>query len=210
MTTSAPIVPNRSDIVSACCTAHPHAFPPGALNDPARLKLLQTVIVPALDQADPGRWGVLTKTDQPIDGGYVIPCDIAAYRYPTGQVATVDVLTATGANWQVQAYVDNDAWVWTAVDVPAPATDPSEPVWYAPDQPIIGVAELPPEIVATLIPQPSGQWVLIDGTGAIVSVQPDGSREWRNAVGPWELADRATALIYRGAGPTYIVIVRPR
>ena len=70
------MVPNRFADVDAICRAHPEAFVQGEQHDATRLRLLRTVIIPALNRLDEGEWGYLTKTDQPLpDGGYKVPCD---------------------------------------------------------------------------------------------------------------------------------------
>ncbi len=116
-------MPDRSADVAMICAAHPESFPPGELNDPARLKLLVGTMVPTINAAHPedgDNWGVLTKTDQ----GHKVPCDIIVWR-PT--MTTVDVMTGTGASWQVQGSVTNPAWVWTDVSGTAPGPTPPQP-----------------------------------------------------------------------------------
>jgi hypothetical protein len=103
------LVPNRFADVEAICAAHPEAFPPGDANDPARLKLLTETMVPTINADHPedgGNWGVLTKTDQ----NGKIPCDVMVWRPGT---VTIDVMTGTGASWDVHGPANNPAWVWT-------------------------------------------------------------------------------------------------
>ena len=103
------IIPNRFADVDAICRAHPEAFPPGDANDPSRLKLLVETMVPEINAAHPednGNWGVLTKTDQ----NGKIPCDVMVWRPGT---VTVDVMTGTGASWDVHGAANNPARVWT-------------------------------------------------------------------------------------------------
>jgi hypothetical protein len=104
-------VPNRSADVQAICAAHPEAFPPGDANDPARLQLLTETLVPTINADHPedgGQWGVLTKTDQ----NNKVPCDVMVWRPGT---VTIDVMTGTGASWDVHGAANNPLWVWTAV-----------------------------------------------------------------------------------------------
>ena len=103
------LVPNRSADVQAICAAHPEAFPPGDANDPARLQLLTETMVPEINAAHPedhGNWGVLTKTDQ----GGKIPCDVMVWRPGT---VTIDVMTGTGASWDVHGAANNPLWGWS-------------------------------------------------------------------------------------------------
>jgi hypothetical protein len=104
------LVPNRRADVEAICAAHPEAFPPGDANDPARLALLTETMVPTINRDHPednGNWGVLTKTDQ----GGKIPCDVMVWRPGT---VTIDVMTGTGASWDVHGAANNPLWLWTA------------------------------------------------------------------------------------------------
>jgi hypothetical protein len=103
-------VPNRLADVEAICAAHPEAFPPGDANDPARLQLLTETMVPQINADHPedgGNWGVLTKTDQ----NNKIPCDVMVWRPGT---VTIDVMTGTGASWDVHGPANNPLWLWTA------------------------------------------------------------------------------------------------
>ena len=105
------LIPNRAADVDAICRAHPEAFPPGDANDPARLKLLTETMVPTINADHPedgGNWGVLTKTDQ----NNKVPCDVMVWRPGT---VTIDVMTGTGASWDVHGAANNPLWVWTAV-----------------------------------------------------------------------------------------------
>jgi hypothetical protein len=104
------LVPNRRADVEAICAAHPEAFPPGDANDPARLALLTETMVPTINRDHPedgGNWGVLTKTDQ----NNKIPCDVMVWRPGT---VTIDVMTGTGASWDVHGAANNPLWLWTA------------------------------------------------------------------------------------------------
>jgi hypothetical protein len=106
----AAFVPNRFADVEAICLAHPESFPPGADNDAARLQLLTETMVPQINRDHPedgGNWGVLTKTDQ----GGKIPCDVMVWRPGT---VTIDVMTGTGASWDVHGAANNPLWLWTA------------------------------------------------------------------------------------------------
>ena len=109
-------MPNRVAEVAAICAAHPEAFPQGEQNDPARLVLLQTVIIPTLNAIDGGQWGCMTKTEQ----GNKVPCDILMWK-PTGEFT--DCLTGTGAFWNPFPPAPPE-WVWTAVAGSAPAPGP--------------------------------------------------------------------------------------
>jgi hypothetical protein len=103
-------VPNRAADVEAICAAHQEAFPPGDANDPARLALLTETMVPQINRDHPedgGNWGVLTKTDQ----ANKIPCDVMVWRVGT---VTIDVMTGTGASWDVHGAANNPLWLWTA------------------------------------------------------------------------------------------------
>ena len=92
----------------------------------------------ALPAPDTGRWGVLRKTDQ----GNKIPCDVAVYD-DGASLTTVDVMTGTGALWNVQGLVTNPAWHFVALapdgsippaeaptPPPPPPPPPSSPVEY--------------------------------------------------------------------------------
>ena len=106
--------PNRSRDVQTLCAQHPEAFgPPAETNDARRLVLLQTVIIPFLNQIDAGQWGMLVKTNQ----GGKIPCDIIAWK---DTLEIFDVMTGTGASWIPVGRITDPAWQWRAVDVPAP------------------------------------------------------------------------------------------
>jgi hypothetical protein len=213
-------VPNRYADVDAICNAHPEAFVRGPEHDNTRRALLINTIIPTLNADHPedrNGWGYMTKTDQPQgDGTYKIPCDVLMWRRTN---ESVDCLTGSGAMWEVHDEPAPPEWVWTAsegappepVPVPPDPTpdDASVPVWFAP-----GVAAYPvpvvAEIVGTIVPQPSTLAVLIDKTGRVVSVQGDGSLQWRNSVGPWEVAERWEALVYHGTGQPYVILTRPR
>jgi hypothetical protein len=125
-TTSTPtptaFVPNRRADVEAICAAHPEAFPPGDANDAARLQLLTETMVPTINADHPedgGQWGVLTKTDQ----NNKVPCDVMVWRPGT---VTIDVMTGTGASWDVHGAANNPLWVWTACEAPV---DGDSDVW---------------------------------------------------------------------------------
>lgn len=197
--------PNRASDVAAICERHPEAFPTTDQNDAARLVLLRGVIIPTLNVADGGRWGYLTKTDQPLgDGTFKVPCDVLMDRVSGW---TVDCMTGDGACW-----IDHEppppAWIWTAVPavgVPVVvAADLSVPVVFAP--------VVAPVIVGTIVPQPDGSVVLIDGAGRVLSPQPNGTIAWRTTVGGWERAIRVghDVLRYDGTGTTFFVLVATR
>src|SRR5437899_9231764 len=120
--------PDRSRDVQTLCAQHPEGFgPPAETNDARRLVLLQTVIVPFLNQIDGGRWGVLVKTNQ----GGKIPCDILAWK---DTLEIFDVMTGTGASWIPVGRITDPAWQWQAVGAasPDPAPTPTPPVDLAP------------------------------------------------------------------------------
>ena len=119
--------PNRSNEIRTLCAQHPEAFgPPADTNDARRLVLLQTVIIPFLNQIDDGRWGVLVKTNQ----GGKIPCDIIAWKET---LEIFDVMTGTGASWIPVGRSTDPAWQWEAVGAPSPApAPPSSSVDVAP------------------------------------------------------------------------------
>lgn len=201
--------PDRSSDVARICANHPEAFPRTDQNDAARLVLLRGVIIPALNAIDGGRWGYLTKTDQrQPDGSYKVPCDIVMDRV-TGWL--VDCMTGDGPCW-LNHEPPPPAWQWTAVDPvigpPAPTPDASVSVW-------VGLPTLKAfDEVGTIVPQPDGTVVLIDATGGVFSVQPDGTLQVRapGTVGTYERAarDGASLLRYDGTGTTYWIGVRPR
>jgi hypothetical protein len=121
------------------CARHPEAFgEPLATNDARRLDLLQTVIVPTLNEVDDGHWGVLTKTDQ----GNKVPCDVIVWQ-PTRE--HFDVMTGTGGAWIPHGPVTNPAWAWTNV---APSVignaPPPTPVVVPP---LVASADLTPLLV---------------------------------------------------------------
>jgi hypothetical protein len=112
-------IPNRFADVEAICAAHPEAFPPGSANDAARLTLLTETMVPQINRDHPedgGNWGVLTKTDQ----NNKIPCDVMVWRPGT---VTIDVMTGTGASWDVHGAANNPLWVWTPCEAPSEGGD---------------------------------------------------------------------------------------
>jgi len=190
--------PNRLFTLRAICADHPEAFPQDDRNDAARLHLLREIIIPWLNADDGGNWGVLTKTDQ----GDKVPCDVLMWR-PTRDV--IDCLTGSGACW-IEHAPPPPAWVWTAVSHVTPPPTPAEtsvPVFYG-----------APTFIGTLVPQPNGFVVLINAIGEVVSVQPDGTLEWRapGTVGAWELATRVgpNLLQYDGTGAVQYVAVRAR
>jgi hypothetical protein len=210
--------PNRSAEVRALCVAHPEAFPSGADNDPARLRLLREVLIPALYRLDGGRWGFMTKTDQRLaEGGYKVPCDVLMWE-PTGDV--IDCMTGTGACW-IPHDPPPPAWVWTAVDEapPAPPDPPpgpdNPPPAPPPDRALLHVRYLQAVVAlaeGTVEPMGDGQCVLRLPTGKVVSVTPPvGGLETRDAIGAWELATRIglTLLRYDGTGIAYYLIVHP-
>lgn len=202
-------IPDRSADVRAICERHPEAFPQTDQNDTARLVLLRGVIIPTLNERDEGRWGYLTKTDQRLpDGGYKVPCDIVMDRI---SLITVDCMTGDGACW-IPHDPPPPEWEWTAVPAigqpvrPAGA-DLSEPVFYEPAT----LAESA-RVLGTIVPQPDGWVVLITPTGQVISPQPDGRLELREAVGGYERAKRVgpTLLRYDGTGKTFYLDVSPR
>lgn len=115
-------IPNRLDVVRRICESSPVTFETGlsdAEHDARRLALLPTIIR-ALNQVDPGMWGLLRKDDQ----GGKIPCDIAAWRDP---LTTVDVMTSSGASWQVHpGGVQNPHWRFLPV-ASLPVDPPVDP-----------------------------------------------------------------------------------
>jgi len=193
-------VPNRLTDVRALCAQHPEAFPAGEGNDAARLRFLQTILIPALNRIDDGDWGYMTKTDQHDK----VPCDVLIWR-PTN--AVIDCLTGTGACWIAHAPPPPE-WIWTAVEPfvappdPPPA-DESLPVYWG---------QL--AWIGTLVPQPPGLVVLINAIGEVASLQPDGRLEWRppGTVGAYELARRVgpNLLRYEGTGAVYDLAVQSR
>jgi hypothetical protein len=193
------MVPNRFPEVRAICERWPASFPQDEHNDAARLQLLQTVIIPTLNQIDDGDWGYLRKTDQHDK----VPCDVIVWR-PT--MAVIDCLTGSGACWIVHAPPPPE-WVWTAVET-APPPDPppadaSVPVCFGT---LTGIG--------TLVPQAGEFVVLFNASGEVASLQPDGRLEWRapGTVGAWELARRIgpNLLQYEGTGSVYYVAVQTR
>jgi len=114
--------PNRLSIVQAQCAAHPEVFNvPPEQNDDSRRAFLLSTLIPALNLADGGLWGALTKTDQ----GNFIPADIVVWK-PT--LEHFDVMTGKGPNWQSDGIITNPAWKWTAVGAtPAPQPAPPPP-----------------------------------------------------------------------------------
>lgn len=108
--------PNRFEIVAAAIAPF-QPFPQGEQNDPYRLTLLLTVILPALNRVDPGKWGSLTKTDQ----ANFVPCDIVVWKDTNEHV---DALTGQGASWDNHGPLTNPAWVFTPLSGDVPVPDP--------------------------------------------------------------------------------------
>lgn len=109
--------PNRFDVVAAAVEPF-KPFPQGEPNDEYRLTLLLTIILPALNRVDPGKWGSLTKTDQ----ANFVPCDIVVWKDTNEHV---DALTGQGASWDNHGPLTNPAWVFTPLsDAPVPVPDP--------------------------------------------------------------------------------------
>lgn len=202
-------VPDRSADVRAICERHPEAFPQTDQNDTARLVLLRGVIIPTLNERDGGRWGYLTKTDQRLpDGSYKVPCDILMDRVSS---VLVDCMTGSGACW-IEHDPPPPEWQWTAVPtigtpVTPPGADLSVPVFY---EPVTMAANA--LAMGTIVPQPDGFVVLITPTGQVLSPQPDGRLELREAVGGFERAKRVGPglLRYDGTGRVFWIEVQPR
>jgi hypothetical protein len=170
--------PDRSAEVRVLCAAHPEAFgPPDETNDARRLALLRTWIVPALNQLDGGRWGLLTKPEQ---NNRVI-CDCIVWADTREHF---DIVTGTGPCWIPHGPM-NANWVWTPVASPAPTPAPIAPVVPASPDPIPPVVVAPALVVAppAAIMEPELPAPALSGLAGIAS-----------AVGSW-LGQNAALLL---------------